>query len=229
MDLAALPHERVKYLPRQYNGDAIFELHAILAPKDGAAGRLDSMDRKYDGHVWTKTWTTNLSTPRSELTFKYVKCLGHLRCLNMECSHLVRDKEYNELYWEGSCSEILIPSPDPSIPSKYTLICRYCKTLSTCLKLCPCKMFYVVPKNPSMSRAAVHIGTHNHPVVDGDCREAMDLIHDQIMIQVALIPNAKNSAIGMAIGKEFLLKGLLVEHGEGRKLTEDELAQVFDR
>jgi hypothetical protein len=92
-------------------------------------------------------------------------------------------------------------------------------------------MFYIVPKNPNMNRVAVYIGTHNHlvVVVDGDCREAMDLIRNQIMTQVALIPNAKNSAIGMAIGKELLLKGLLVEHGEGRKLTEDELAQVFDK
>jgi hypothetical protein len=118
---------------------------------------------------------------------------------------------------------------DPSIPSKCTLVCRYCKTLPMCLMICPCKMFYVVPKNPSMSKAVVHIGTHDHPVADSDCRGAMDLIHDQIMIQVALIPNAKNSAIGMVVGKELLLKGLLVEHGEGRKPTEDELAQVFDK
>jgi hemerythrin-like domain-containing protein len=33
----------------------------------------------------------------------------------------------------------------------------------------------------------------------------------------------------MAMEKELLLKGLLDEHGEGRKLIEDELAQVFDR
>jgi hypothetical protein len=46
---------------------------------------------------------------------------------------------------------------------------------------------------------------------------------------VALIPNTKNNAIGMAIRKEFLLKGLLVENGEGKKLTEEELAQVFDK
>jgi hypothetical protein len=86
-------------------------------------------------------------------------------------------------------------------------------------------MFYVVPKDPNVSRAAVHIGTHEHPVADGDCREALE----QIMTQVARTPNARSSAIGMAVGKEFLLKGLLDKHGEGRKLTKDELAQVFDR
>ena len=34
IDLALFPHHTVKYLPRQYNGDAIFELPTILAPKD---------------------------------------------------------------------------------------------------------------------------------------------------------------------------------------------------
>jgi hypothetical protein len=90
-------------------------------------------------------------------------------------------------------------------------------------------MFYIVPKNPRMTRAAVHIGTHDHLVADGDCREAMELIRDQIMTQVSLIPNAKNSAIGMAVGKELLLKGLLDERGEGKKLIEEELAQVFEK
>jgi hypothetical protein len=43
------------------------------------------------------------------------------------------------------------------------------------------------------------------------------------MAQVALTPKAKNSAIGLAVGKELLLKGLLDESGNGRKLFEEEL------
>ena len=80
-----------------------------------------------------------------------------------------------------------------------------------------------------MTRAAVHIGIHDHPIADGDYREVMDFIRGQIRTQVALTPNAKNSAIGMAVGKELLLKGLLDESGEGKMLTEEELAQVFKR
>jgi hypothetical protein len=123
MDLSLYPHEKVKYLPCQYNENAIFELLTVVEPKDGAIGRLDGMDRKYDGHAWTETQTTNLSTVRSELLFKYMKCLGHLRCLNSECPRLVRDKEHNEIYWDGSCTEILIPGPDPPIPSKCSMVC----------------------------------------------------------------------------------------------------------
>jgi hypothetical protein len=227
VDLALYPHHTVKYLPRQYNGDAIFELPTILVPKDGAAGRLDGMDCTFDGHAWTET--TNLSSSKSNLSFKYVKCMGHLRCMNEECAHFLRSGEHNDLYWDGSSSKVLVPGPDPSIPSKCTLVCRYYKTPPTCFRLCPCMMFYVIPKNLSMTCAAVHIGTHVHPVADGDCRETMDLICGQIMTHVALTPNAKNSAIGMAVGKELLLNGPLVKNGEGKKLTEEELAQVFDK
>ena len=157
----------------------------------------------------------NLSSSKSDLSFKYVKYMGHLRCVNEECAHFLRSNEHNDLYWDGSSSEVLIPRPNPSVPSKCTLVCRYCKTLLTCLRLCSCKMFYVFPKNPNMTRVAVHIGTYVHLVADGDCREAMELIRGQIMTQVALIPNAKNSTIGMAGRKELLLKGLLVENGKG--------------
>jgi hypothetical protein len=80
-----------------------------------------------------------------------------------------------------------------------------------------------------MTRAAVHLGTHDHLVVDGDCTEAMDLIRDQIMSQVARTLNAKISTIGMAVGKELFLKGLLDEGANGRKLSETKLAQVFDK
>jgi hypothetical protein len=181
VDLASYPHHTVKYLPRQYNGDAIFEFPAIVAPKDGAVGRLDGMDRKFDGHAWTETQTTNLSSSKLDLSFKYVKYMGHLRCMNEECVHFLRSGKHNDLYWDGTSSEVLVAGPDPSVPSKCTLVCQYCKTLPTCLRLCHCRMFYVVPKNLSMTCAAVHIGTHVHLVADGDCREAMDLIRGQIM------------------------------------------------
>jgi hypothetical protein len=58
-DLGSFLHHRVKYLPSQYNGDAIYELPPILAPKEGAAGRLVGMDRSCDGHAWMPDSTYN--------------------------------------------------------------------------------------------------------------------------------------------------------------------------
>ena len=80
-----------------------------------------------------------------------------------------------------------------------------------------------------MSRACIHIGTHMHPVVKGDCRDAMNQICDEIRSQVAKTPTAKVSAIGIAVGKEFLMKGLIDEAGDGRVLSERELDSIFEK
>jgi hypothetical protein len=166
---------------------------------------------------------------QSQLSFKFVKCLGHLRCLNPDCPHLTRTKNHNDLYWEGSSPQVLILGRDCSTPSKCTIVYHLCKATPVCFKLCLCKMFYIVSKDPNMSRAAMHFGAHGHPMADGECREVVDIIRQQIITQVARTPNAKSSAIGMAVGKELLLKGLLDEDGNGRKLTESELVEVFEK
>jgi hypothetical protein len=97
-NLAAFLHHRVKYLPRRYDGNAIFELPALPLPKEGAAGRLEGMDHKNDGHAWMETQTTNLCNRGSQLSFKFVKCLEHLRCLNPNCPHFTRTKNHNDMY-----------------------------------------------------------------------------------------------------------------------------------
>ena len=83
-----------------------------------------------DGHGWIETATTNLSDPNGQLAFRYVKCLGHLRCGNLSCPHIECTGEYNEKYWEGSTLEVLIPSPLTQLPWKYILVCHLCKVTS---------------------------------------------------------------------------------------------------
>ena len=68
-----------------------------------------------------------------------------------------------------------------------------------------------------------------HPVAKGDCRDAMDQIRDEIRSQVAKTPTAKASAIGIAVGKELLMKGLIDEAGDGRVLSERELDSIFEK
>ena len=80
-----------------------------------------------------------------------------------------------------------------------------------------------------MSRACVHLGTHEHLVATGECREAMNIIRERVRDQVLKTPHAKASAISLAVGRELLLKGLVDESSEGTKLTEEDLAQVFEK
>ena len=204
VDLSSFVHESVKHLQAEFNRDRVFELPPLTVVKEGGLSRLDGMDRKRDGHVWTETATTNISNPSGTLSFKYVKCLGHLRCDNIDCR----------------C---------PVLSKKFKIVCKFCKLAPSCIATCQCKMFYVVSKDPLMSRAYIHIGTHMHPIAKGDCRDAMDQIRDEIKSQVAKTPTAKASAIGIAVGKELLMKGLIDEAGDGRMLSKRELDSIFEK
>ena len=50
LDLGSFPHKYVKYLPSQFNENAILELPPLQALKIGGKGRLEAMDKRYDGH-----------------------------------------------------------------------------------------------------------------------------------------------------------------------------------
>ena len=97
-NLVSFKHMVVESLPAEFNGDCIFELPLLPVVKAGGSCRLDGMDRRFDRHVWTETATSNISDPSGKLSFKYVKCMEHLRCNNPECCRLKECKDYNELY-----------------------------------------------------------------------------------------------------------------------------------
>ena len=77
-NLASFRHEVVQFLPIEYNGNVIFELPSFLIVKEGGVARLDSMDRRFDGHAWIEIATMNIVDQSRLLSFKYVKCMRHL-------------------------------------------------------------------------------------------------------------------------------------------------------
>ena len=172
-NLASFRHEVVQFLPIEYNGNVDFELPSLPIVKEGRVARLDSMDWRFDCHTWTETTTTNIVDPSRLLSFKYVKCMGHLRCNNLDCRHLSEMRDYNEMYWAGSSPNILTPRHSSKPSPKCKLVCKHCKSTPSCLVLYPCRMYYIVSKDPLMSRACVHIGTHGHLVAKGHCRDAL--------------------------------------------------------
>ena len=141
----------------------MFELPPLPCIKGGGVAMLEGMDKSRDGYASTETATTNIIDPNGQLSFHYVKCFGHLRCPKNSCPHLEQCGEINEKYWEGSTPEVLIPGQATYTLQKCTLLCRIC------LKLCPCKMFYIISKDRRMSCVCVHLGTHEHPVATGEC------------------------------------------------------------
>jgi hypothetical protein len=69
------------------------------------------MDKKYDGHYWCLTKTSNICNDMG-LTFRRSSCAGHLRCTNLECDFLNqpnREEPYNEKEWEGTTPMPFVP------------------------------------------------------------------------------------------------------------------------
>ena len=69
---------------------------------------MKGMDKRYDGHLWMKTMTTNISNNLS-LSFHSLTCVGHLECLNPDYEYLQRayqtstmnDSEFRIFYVHG--------------------------------------------------------------------------------------------------------------------------------
>ena len=88
MDYASVPHQVVDFLPSIYNGDIIFELPPIVVGATSSKAKsLQGMDKKYDGHCWCLTKTSNISNDMG-LTFWRSSYTDHLRCGNLDCDYL---------------------------------------------------------------------------------------------------------------------------------------------
>ena len=94
------------------------------------------MDRKSNGHVWTKTATTNISNPSGILSFKYVKCLGHLQCDNPNYRCIRENGRMNELYLSGSLLNIIPLGLSPLLSKKFKIVYKFCKLSPSCLATC---------------------------------------------------------------------------------------------
>ena len=101
LDFNTLDIQRVKFLPPTFNGDVLFVLS--LVDKSGSFHMMHGMDKRHDGHVWTKTVTSNIKSDVN-LTFHTSTCIDHLRCENQECEYntrIHRTFAVNELEWDG--------------------------------------------------------------------------------------------------------------------------------
>ena len=85
IDYSRIRVEMVEYLPTTFDGDVIFEFPPVGASTlHSQAKLLRGMDKRHDGHAWTRTITSNIKNNMG-LTFKSSSCLGHLKCINVDC------------------------------------------------------------------------------------------------------------------------------------------------
>ena len=186
------------------------------------------MDKQYDGHVWTKTQTTNITNDVG-LAFRSSTCVGHLQCQNPSCDYLQRahrTSEVNDTEFKGFTKD---PFPLSGIvPSGSTLVCKICKEPPKCIALCDAKIFYVHGKESSQ-RACIHIGTHHHPMKVGDCRDSRKRIHALLEEHVERTPQATHSKIVLEASKDIVGEFIIsIDSDTHRLLSLKELEPVFE-
>ena len=228
LDLSTIKHETVPFLPPVFDGDVIFELPPCGPSSSASRARnLEGMDKRYDGHPWCKLVTTNIHNS-DHLKFRKSYCAGHLVCENAHCEYLKRASKKNELEWSGYT---VIPFTATGCPPKQsTLVCMVCKMPPTCPRACVARIYFAYSDNPNMTRVAIHLGHHGHPVARGMYRDSTEVICGLIAEQVAKTPTATNSAITLSASKDFL-GHYLFHNGEGEKkmLKPEEMEEVMDR
>jgi hypothetical protein len=64
-----IAYHKVQYLPPLYNGDVIFELPPSRVSASTSKNAMDSMDKRFDGHTWCHTITSNIHNNQG-LTFR---------------------------------------------------------------------------------------------------------------------------------------------------------------
>jgi hypothetical protein len=133
----------------------------------------------------------------------------------------------NETEWEGLSKKLFEVGSKP--PTGSTVVCKSCNVPPTCVAICTAKIYYVTG-TPHMTRACVHLGSHDHPVKAGDHRDFIDMTNNLIGDQVERTPSATRSTIMLEIAKEILGPLLLAKKGDQQKILElDELQGIFDR
>jgi len=118
---------KVDYLPPVFNGDVVIGFPFIHSlSKNSQAGLMHGMDKRHDGHVWTRTSTSHIKNDMG-LTFHSASCVGHLRCDNHDCEYLSRvhcTSQVNEMEWEGFTTTPLLDVHLPASPPLYARFAR---------------------------------------------------------------------------------------------------------
>ena len=228
MDSNVVKQHRVPFLPALYDGNVIFELPPCRSSLSSLAARnLEGIDKQYDGHPWCKVLTTNIHNV-DNLKFRKSYCAGHLVCENPNCDYLNRASKKNDTEWTGYTTFPFAIGDNPS--KECTLVCKVCKVSLRCLNTCNARIYYYYSDNSKMSRAAIHLGHHLHPVAKGMYRDSTDRIYGLIADQIAKSPTTTNSAIALSASKDFLTNYLFHNReGEKQMLKGEELEEVMDR
>ncbi len=89
-------------------------------------------------------------------------------------------------------------------------------------------IYYVVHKLHFFSRMAIHLGIHNHLIMDGKCTESLEEIRRLIVEEVNHTHDMKMSLIFLSVNKTFLARHLFNDCNDAKVelLKGEQLEQI---
>lgn len=213
---------QVKEIPSQYNGNIIFE----LPPTIKECSRMDGMEQRFDGHVWTKPTTTNMSI---NCVVRLSYCLGSLQCRRIICPHFLSNKSFNECYFTGFMYR-KVAMGHLCDDGQNKISCYYCKKSVFCVDTCNCTVYYVLPKDHISTRLMIHIGEHKHNVQSGTSRVAIEKVRQLVRQVLKANITCGPRKMQMIVARELLLDSLMLRQiGEKvRSLGDAELNNILE-
>ena len=114
---------------------------------------MEGMEQKYNGHVWVKPVST-------QMTFLAIirrsKCTGHLICSNEYCPIKAISGKPNEIAWIGKLSTPIATKGMSSLASR-TLACFHCGNVAILLRDYHYVSYYILFEE-NKSRLFIHQG-----------------------------------------------------------------------
>lgn len=208
--------ERVLEIPKEYDGNLVFEFPPAL----GKASHMDGMEAKYDGHMWTKPRT---SRQAFDGIVRLSYCVGALRCDSSTCSFAMSSGKQNVRAFKGTslkkCSSGFL------VPKESSIVCFYCQSAAFCYDTCEALVYYVMPRDTSLTRLMIHVGKHHHPSQPGCSRLARDRVKAGVMKVLAADRTATPRKVQMAVARDIFMEAFMVKHKlPSHDLDEKELA-----
>ncbi len=92
-------------------------------------------------------------------------------------------------------------------------------------------MYYIVHKQENFIWTTIHLGVHDHPVMEGHLKKVFDQVKFMIEEEVSRTLGATALAITLVANKTFLSKHLLNKDGKGpvEVLKGNKLHQMMDK
>lgn len=209
--------KQVNELPQVYNGNVCFELPPTL----GRLKKMEGMEQRLDGHLWTRPAQTNMAI---NCTVRLSYCLGYLQCYRKTCPYYLIDKRFNDFSFHGHLDR-QVSKGYSATDENSAITCHYCQKVVTCIATCDSKIYYVLPKDVNMTRLVIHYGEHSHNVQAGTSRAAIEKVR-RLVSTVLKIDKGGPRKVQMLVARQMLFDSLVLE--DGRVTGETELHNFLE-